>query len=197
MATATASSYRSTSTSPPETFSGMVISLVFWLFLFAAGILFAIVSLSPKLLVYLQLRSQFDVNQRRLVMLEQQAEQLRRVINAIRTDTDFAAELTRIEFDAVLPGEEVIPVDSALKLDARSVETPLPDFPAASEWYEPLVNHLASDHELRMGFLACAMLLVIVSFTLLQPMNHEQIATASHPTNSIWRNLRKRYARQT
>ena len=101
----------SSSTSRPETISGMAISLAFWLCLLLSAVLFAIVALSPKLFIYLQLRSQFDANQSRLVSLERQADQLQRVVHAIGNDKEFASELTRIEFDAVRPDEEVIPVD--------------------------------------------------------------------------------------
>jgi cell division protein FtsB len=191
----TADYSRPVPSSRPETISGMAISLIFWLCLLLACVLFALVSLAPKLQVYLQLRSQFDMKQQRLVALELQAEQLQRVIEAIRTDTDFAAELTRIEFDAVRPDEEVIPVDMALKLDARAVETPLPDMDAIHEWYEPIVTHLASDGGLRVSFLGAATLLVILSFTILQPARAEPISTVIRGRKSFWQNLHKRYAR--
>ena len=180
----------------PETVSGMAISLAFWLCLLVAAVLFALVSLSPKLSVYLQLRSQFDTNQLRLVTLELQAEQLQRVIDAIRTDKDFAAELTRIEFDAVRPDEEVIPVESALKLDARAVETPLPAPASVHVWYEPIVKYFASDNTLRVSLLGAAAILVIVSFTMLQPAGAEQVSTGARGCSAIWQSLRNRYVRQ-
>jgi cell division protein FtsB len=180
----------------PETAFGMAVSLMFWLCLLAACLLFALVSLSPKLLVYLQLRSQFDANQRRLVGLEQQADQLERVIDAIKTDAEFSAELTRIEFDAVRPDEEVIPVDMALKLDARAVETPLAESPAVHEWYEPHVKTLASDQRLRMSLLGSATLLIILAFTILQPDQMGRVAVGQHSHDSFWRNIARRYSRQ-
>ena len=192
---ATAMSSRSLSSSRPETALGMVISLMFWLSLLVACVLFAVVSLAPKFEIYLQLRSQFDANQRRLVELELQAEQLQRVIEAIQTDVDFAAELTRIEFDAVRPDEEVIPVESALKLDARAVEKPLPEVIAEHVWYEPLVLRVASDDRLRFSCLAAATLLVILSFTMLQPARTEPLSSAHRDQASFWQSLRKRYAR--
>jgi cell division protein FtsB len=180
---------------PPETAFGMAISLLFWFCLLLAALFFAAVSLAPKLLDSLQLRSQFDRNQRQLVAMERQTEQLQRVIEAIQTDADFSAELTRIEFDAVLPGEEVIPVEMDLKLDLRSLETPaLPPVQAVQEWFEPIVLRLASDTRLRNGFLGAAILLVIVSFTACAPAGTED---PSHPQghDSLWGQFRKRYAR--
>jgi len=180
---------------PPETAFGMAVSLLFWFCLLLAALLFAAVSLAPKLLDSLQLRSQFDQNQRQLVAMERQTEQLQRVIEAIQTDADFSAELTRIEFDAVLPGEEVIPVEMDLKLDLRSLETPaLPPIQAVKEWFEPIVLRLASDTRLRNGFLGAAILLVIVSFTACAPARNEDPCTPQGH-DSLWGQLRKRYAR--
>jgi len=181
--------------SRPDTISGMAISLAFWLCLLVSAALFAVVALSPKFLVYLHLRSQFDVNQSRLVTLEHQAGQLQRVIDAIRGDKDFASELTRIEFDAVRPDEEVIPVDVALKLDARAFEMPLPNPAEVSMWYEPGVKYLASDGSLRVSLLGTAALLVVVSFTMLQPAGAEQVSSGVRSCNVIWRSLRNRYVR--
>lgn len=192
---ATATNLRATSVSPPETFAGMAISLIFWLSLLVSAILFAVVSLSPKLETYLHLRDQFETNQRKLVDLELQAEQLRQVIDAIQTDTDFASELIRIEFDAVRPGEEVIPVDSALKLDARDSKSNFRNDADSIRPYEALVIRLASDSELRTLLLGSAILLVIFSFTLLQPPRAEVASSRDPHQPSFWKTLRQRYAR--
>ena len=181
--------------SRPETISGMAISLAFWLCLLLAANLFAVVALSPKLIVYLDLRSRFDVNQLRLVALENQAGQLQRVVEAIRGDKDFASELTRIEFDALRPDEEVIPVEVALKLDARAFETPLPNLDVVHTWYEPGVKYLAGDASLRTWLLGAAALLVVVSFTMLQPAGAKQVSSGVRNCNVIWRSLRNRYVR--
>ena len=180
----------------PDTISGLVISLLFWLCMAISAILFGMVSLSPKLLVYLQLRSHFDVNQRKLVALETQADQLQRVIDAMQTDKEFAAELTRIEFDAARPDEEVIPVDFPLKRDARAVETPLPEIPVEHVWYEPVVKNLASDSRLRTSLLGAAAMLVVASFTLLQPVGLSAGSKGTRQSKSSWQNLRNRYSRR-
>ena len=179
----------------PDTISGLVISLLFWLCIIVSAILFGMVSLSPKLLVYLQLRSQFDINQRKLVALETQADQLQRVIDAMQTDKEFAAELTRIEFDAARPDEEVIPVDFPLKRDARVMETPLPEITVEHVWYEPVVKNLASDSRLRTSLLGAAAMLVVASFTLLQPAGLASGSKVPSQSHSTWQSLRKRYAR--
>ena len=180
----------------PDTISGLVISLLFWLSIVASAILFGMVSLSPKLLVYLQLRGQFDTNQQKLVALENQADQLQRVIDAMQNDKEFAAELTRIEFDAARPDEEVIPVEFPLKRDARAIETPIPEISVEHVWYEPVVKTLASDSRLRTSLLGAAAMLVVASFTLLQPAGLSPAAKRNHRSKSTWQNLRNRYARR-
>ena len=181
--------------SRPDTISGMAISFAFWLCLLVAAVLFALVSLSPKYSVYLKLRAQFDSNQVRLVALELQAEHLQRVINAIRTDKDFAAEMTRIEFDAVRQDEEVIPVEIALKLDTRSAGTHVPEAIPFRAWYAPIVNYFASETRLRMCLLGFATALVIVSFTLLQPAAAVQVSNGVQNCSHFWTGLRSRYIR--
>ena len=183
------------SESRSETFSGMAFSLIFWVCLLIATGLFGLVSLAPKFCDYLQLRSHFDTNQRKLVSLERQADQLGRVVNAIQNDPDFVAELTRIEFDAVGPDEEVIPVERDLQFDARKGQSPVPEPNVVKEWYKPYVTSLASNSNLRMSLLGTAAMLVIVSFTMLPPAGEGQGRTRGHQHDSLWQNLRNRYVR--
>ena len=71
------------------------------------------------------------------------------MIDAIGSDKDFASELTRVEFDAVRPGEEVIPVEMALKLDARAFQSTVSGPAFQPKWYEPVVQWLANDAPVR------------------------------------------------
>lgn len=189
-------SQNSYSEPPPETISGMAISLAFWLCLLLSAGLFATVALAPKYLVYMQLRGQFDTHQSRLAELEQEAEQIQRVIDAINRDPDFASELTRIEFDAIRPGEEVLPVDAELELDRRRIAAPLTTVSTAPPWYAPIVRYLAGDRTLRMSLLSVAALLVVISFTMLQPVGAEQVSSQLRNGNLMWRLVHNRYVRQ-
>lgn len=175
----------------------MVVSLIFWLCLLVAAILFGLVSLAPKYSVYLQLRSKFDVNQRKLVALEAQTEELSRVVHALENDKEFVAELTRMEFDAVGPGEEVIPVDDELRLNANKMPSTADDPAPIHEWYEPYVTYLASNGTVRMSLLATAAVLVIISFTLLPPAGPATGTENSSRQGSLWHTLRSRYVRQS
>jgi len=183
------------SESRSETFSGMAFSLIFWVCLLIATGLFGLVSLAPKFCDYLQLRSNFDTNQRKLVALEQQADKLGRVVHAIQNDPDFVAELTRIEFDAVGPDEEVIPVERDLQFDARQDQSPVLEPNDVLEWYKPYVTVLASNSNLRISLLGTAAVLVIVSFTMLPPAGEGQTGGSRHQHASLWQSLRDRYVR--
>jgi hypothetical protein len=179
-----------------ETLWGMMISLGFWFCLLISAVLFAVVALSPKLLTYLQLRHQFDSNQLQLVALERQAGQLRRVVEAVRDDEDFAAELTRIEFDAVQPDEEILPVDGSLTLDAIATGSSTSLLAVMDPWYEPVVRFLASDARSRLSILGSAALLVVISFTILQPDEPARASAKARGQVSLWRSLRNRYVRR-
>lgn len=181
---------------PPETVTGMAISIAFWLCLIFAAGLFGVVALSPKYLIYLQLRSQFDANQVRLVSLESQADKLQKVIDAIRTDKDFASELTRVEFDAVRPGEELLPVESSLELDHNALTVTDTTTELRHEWHEPVVAFIAGDRNARITLLGAAAVLIIISFTILQPASTEHVNSGVRGANSVWRTLLSRYVRQ-
>lgn len=179
---------------PPETLSGMVISLLFWLSVLMAASLFAAVGLSPKLIEQLRLRDEFTANQFRLVQVEQQNEQLEQVVNAIRQDKDFAAEMTRIEFDAVRRDEEIIPVESELRLSPRDIGVPHVPAVMPRAWYRPLLVPFAENDSLRRNLLAAAAALVVVSFTWFQPTVSARSSVTAEPTRrSIWSALRDRY----
>ncbi|MBS0201298.1 MAG: hypothetical protein JSS49_00255 [Planctomycetes bacterium] len=181
--------------STPETISGLVVSLLFWLSLLTAAALFAAVGLSPKLIERSRLRDQYDANQFRLVQIERQNEQLQRVVDAIRTDSEFAAEMTRIEFDAVRHDEEIIPVDAGLRLSPRDVGIPHSPAVVAQVWYRPLLVPFAENDSLRMSLLGTAAALVVIAFTWFQPATARQLVRPVGACQLLWSSLRARYVR--
>jgi len=183
-----------TPAAPPETLSGLIVSLLFWLSVFGAALLFAAVALSPKLIELGRLQRDFAAGQHELVQMEQQNEQLQRVVDAIRNDPEFAAELTRIEFDAVPPDEEVIPVDSSLRLSPQTV-TAGTSGPVSVPWYQPYLILLASDVSVRQRLLAASALLVVISFTWFQPASSRPSARSESPSFSVWQAIKRRYTR--
>jgi hypothetical protein len=186
-----AGSVSSGGNSATETVSGLIVSLLFWFYLLLAASLFASVALAPKLVETLRLRDLYTSNQLKLVAVERQNEQLQRVVEAIQNDQDFAAELTRIEFDAVRSDEEIIPVAADLKLETRGIETPQahPVLPAA--WYRPWLALLTENDSLRATLLSAAAVLVVVSFTWFQPASADRLR--KHGGCTVWQTLKDRY----
>ncbi|HTN00652.1 MAG TPA: septum formation initiator family protein [Planctomycetaceae bacterium] len=171
---------------------GLAISLAFWMALVVAALLFATVNLSPRLATLLKLRDEHYANQIRLVALEKQARQLERVVEALEHDPAFAAEMARLEFDALRPGEEVISVDRKLALDARHAATFEAERPATRAWYLPAVELVATSQDLRNSLLLTAAVLVIVSFTWLQESTAVQIEAGGRALQSVWGRYRRR-----
>lgn len=186
---------RTMATPGPETISGMVVSLLFWTSLLSAAVLFAAVSLSPKILEMMRLQDEYDGSQFRLVQVEQQNEQLQRVVDAIRNDRDFAAEMTRIEFDAVRGDEEIIPVDSELRLSPRDLTTMRTPALIPRAWYRPLLVPFADNDSLRWSLLGTAAVLVLVSFTWMQPATARRLVRPVGACQSLFRTIRARYVR--
>lgn len=174
-----------------------MVSLLFWLSLLVAAAIFGVVGLSPKLIEQAWLREQYATHQLRLVQIEQQNEQLQRVVDAIRQDKDFAAELTRIEFDAVGRDEEIIPVEARLRLSPRDVGLPRGAAKAPRAWYLPLLAPFVENDSLRMRLLGVAALLVVISFTWLQPSAARKLDRPVGACWSMWQVIRARYVRST
>jgi hypothetical protein len=70
-------------------------SVSFWLTLTVAGIMYAAVSLSPKLAAWINVRQQYVTNATRLSQLEDEVDYLERVAEALKTDPEFAKRLIR------------------------------------------------------------------------------------------------------
>lgn len=172
---------------------GWMVSLAFWLVLFSAVGIYAAVALSPKLLTHLKLQNEHYVNQIRLVRIEQQVENLDRVIVALETDPNFAAELARIDFDAERPGDERIPVDAELSLDGRPANATL-DVPVASlPWYGSLLEVVANSNRFRALLLLTSATLTILAFTFLQESQTRQLQTGATNVRHAFGMLLDRY----
>ena len=169
-----------------------LVSLSFWLCLLTAAGMYASVSLAPKFLTYLTLRHQHATNRVELVRLQRQVHYLSKVGEALENEPDFAAELARIDFDAARPGDERIPVDRTLSLDARA--EPDQELPAVTlPWYTPLVELLAGHRRLRTVTLVAAALLTLFAFTFLHDSQARQIHTTTETLRSSLRCFARRY----
>ena len=159
--------YRLESEPPERAGWGAVSSLMFWICLFAAAACYAAVVLSPKLIVYESLEAEYTTNQWRLVALEKQVDNLRRVIAAAQHDPAFVRELARSDFEITHPDEQRIAVDAHLTLQIGGSRMDVPARRATLPPYAPLLQWVAGSRQFGNLLLVIAGGLIIGAFTLL------------------------------
>lgn len=152
---------------------GWLTSLGFWLCLFAAAALYAVVTLSPKALAYATLNREYVANQWRLVSLERQVARLERVIDAEKNDPAFVREQARSDLGIAAPEEQRIPVDSHLHLNIGAGRPELVVAPGELPWYAPLLAIVAGSRSASNACLGGAAVLVLYAFTLLRDSDPE------------------------
>ncbi len=155
------------STTRGGTLIGGLSSLAFWLCLFVAAGLYAVVALSSKLHAYSVLNAEHESNQWRLVALEQQIGRMRQVIVAQQGDQAFVREQAQSDFALSRPDEQRIPVESHLTLHIGPGRPDVSRKPATLPAYVPFVHWIAASRSIGDGLLASAAALVIGAFTLL------------------------------
>jgi len=153
-----------TMTNCDEQEQSWVRSVVFWLCLFAAAALYAVVYLSPKLLVRARLSSRHHDNHIQLVTLQQHCKHLETVQTALQSDPGFRAELARIEFDAVDPAEQRIPVGDGLTLNAIAAAPHKGPPGSTLPWYTPVLEYLTETPRQGNCMLLVAAVLVMFGF---------------------------------
>lgn len=173
---------------PLHPFWSGLFSLLFWVCLLTATVLYAGVALSPKIVAWRAWDREYRANQLELVALESKTTQLEQVVTALQNDPHFAAELIRLEFDAQSPGEEVIPVSGRLAFQPQAT---VPEEVAAlrvrTQPWETWIDALATQPVLRRTCLAAAAGLVLFGFTFL----HDRRSTRGR---SLWQAVRDRYS---
>jgi cell division protein FtsB len=146
---------------------GWLVSLAFWLCLFTAAVLYGTVTLSPKLLAFLELDRQHRTNQWRLVSQERQVAHLQRVIEAQTNDPAFMREQARSDLDVANSDEQRIPVESHLRLNIESGNAALPAANPDLPRYAVLLEFVARSHRVGSALLGAAAILVLYAFTRL------------------------------
>lgn len=154
--------------------SGWGSSALFWLCLLVAAAMYGSVALAPKLLASLTLKREHYAQQVRLVDLERRVAYLDRVVEAMESEPEFAAQLARVDFDAARPGDERISVEPALSLDAREIAPSQATPASAATMLIPLLRQLTDRHELRRALLTISAALVIFAFAFLQDVPAEE-----------------------
>jgi hypothetical protein len=144
-------------------------ALAFWCSLFLAAGLFAVLALAPKVRTYHGLAREYDRLHRRLVSTERRTESLTKVADALEHDPQFAAELSRVDFDAP-NGEERIPVGPQLSLAAwdsgPAVEEAVRHEPSQMLVDEPFLDMLCDDRTVRLRLMGAGSLLILAGFGL-------------------------------
>lgn len=131
--------------------------------------LFLCVALSPKLLMLLTLREQYERQQLRLIALEDEVHHLRQVETALQHDRGFSDELSRVVFGSTNPRELSVPVDRQFWLDGQRDFLPSRGRSEFWPWYTPVVRRLATVSPLRISLLILSAVMVVYGFTFLQP----------------------------
>ena len=178
-----------------ESVSGLIVSLLAWLCLLAGASLFASIALAPKIVENIRLRDLFSVGQLNLISVENQNERLQLVAKAIREDREFVNELTRVEFDAVLSDEEIIPVADDLKLNRNQFKIQEIEAVTPQVWYLPWLSRLAEDRTVRTGILYSSAMIVVASFIGFQPRSFRRVGISEPSQNRTWQLFRNRYMR--
>ncbi len=178
-----------------------LISLAFWLALFTAAGLYAVVALSPKVVTFLEEQEKYRTNQQQLVWLEQQVLDQKRVAAALQNEPEFAAEVARMELNATRPGDERIPVDGDLVKTAVA-KTPHQSLVLKLPWYMEFLQIFNEQQEWRRYTLTAAALLALFAFMILQPSQEQRLrravggmAASARGVGHGFRWLSDRYAR--
>ncbi len=170
-----------------------VVSLLFWGTMLGAGLLYAAVALSPKLVFYLKLRDEHYQTQVKLVTLEHRVLYLKRVIHALEHDPEFAAEHARVELDAQRPGDERIPVDRSLYFTPDAQFDPSMFKKSILPWYMDLLEIVAEDQPRPRGLLIAAGLMSLFAFTFFQESQTSQILAGVRAVKNGWLRATARY----
>ena len=149
----------------PDSRLSWLTSLTFWLMLLIAAVAYGLVALSPKLLTFVRLRHDYQTTQVRLVVLEYEVTDLQQVVDALEHDPEFIRKLAIVDFGAHRAGEDRIPVDASLQLDARD-NAPVFALPANSlPWYSAILEAFATNSHLRRTTLFASALVIVLAFS--------------------------------
>ena len=169
-----------------------IISLAFWLMLFTASAMYALVALAPRWIDNMQLVADKQANKRRLLALEQEVEDMNTVLVAVESDPEFKAELARLDFSVKRPGDEDIPVDERYLVDARSRAGDIQAEPILP-WHAAFVRPFAESDSLRRLTLFAAAVLTIVAFTFVQESQEAQLRTSLETVRDFIQATKNRY----
>ncbi len=149
-----------------QTAGSLLMSVCFWLALLASALMYAAVSVSPKLADWITVRQQYLSNAVRLKELEDEVDYLERVSAALKSDSEFAKRLVRANQGSGSGDSEFVPVSQDLLFGGGAkVKREVPQ--VVQPVMANLVFHLASNQTHRNWLLMAATGLTMTAFTLL------------------------------
>jgi len=110
--------------------------------LLSSAVLFASVSLAPRLVEWHELKLSTLDRQQQLVEVEQHIQHLEKVVQALEHDPHFQAEIVRREIGAPAEGES-IPLEKSLTVDLMVPNVSAPNIPLVTPWYIPILKALS------------------------------------------------------
>jgi len=152
-------------TSVPQTVGSFLISVAFWSTLFVSALMYAAVSLSPKLADWISVRKQHAANVMRLQELDDEADYLERVAAALKSDPEFARRLVHATQSGSTP-HEFVPVSDSLIFGGTNAKSTVAR-PLVQPAVADVVMHLARHQQHRRWLLFGAAGLTLLAFTLL------------------------------
>ncbi|MEO1999002.1 MAG: hypothetical protein ABGZ17_27460, partial [Planctomycetaceae bacterium] len=118
---------------------------------------------------------------------------LQKVAIALEQEPEFAAELARVEFDAVDPKDRRIPLQSGLCLDGWVEADESQPQAGNLPWFAPLVEVWAHQSSVRSATLATAALLTLLAFTFFQESQQPLLQQFTGSVQDQWRRVWERY----
>lgn len=153
----------------PETAAPAVgsflMSVAFWFTLLTAALMYAAVSLSPKLADWISVRQQHAANAMRLQEMEDEADYLERVASALKNDPRFAQRLVQATQSGNAQ-QSASSVSDPATFGGTAAPAPTLN-PPVRPAVAAIVVHLATNHRHRTYLLGSAAGLTILAFTLL------------------------------
>ena len=180
-------------TTVPQTVGSFLISIAFWSTLLVSAVMYAAVSLSPKLADWISVREQHAANTRRLQELEDEADYLERVAAALKSDPEFAHRLVNATQSGNIQNE-FVPVSNNMAFGGTRTKASPPK-PLVQPAVADIVKQIASDQKYRTWLLCGAAGLTVFAFTLLNDAGAGIMQTAFSLVQDISRSVFARYRR--
>jgi hypothetical protein len=167
-------------------------SLFFWTGLGAAGVLAALLELSPRLVQMETLQQQARKNAIQLQHAEQELQHLRQLTWGLKNDPEFLTRVALQEFRTAPQGETQISLNPDLVYDPREVNFSVPEALYESpDWQMPVLQTFAVSHSVRTRCYTALILLTLWLFVCCQ--GDSGGAMNASPLNQFSSRLTQRY----